>query len=193
VSALVESLAHTSARSQTSVISDDEKALIRGARAGSADAAEELVRRHWPDAYRAAYLVTGDAGEAEDVTQDAMIAALRAMNRFRIERPFRPWLHRIVVNRAIDAVRARQRRAAPASPVVDAAERPRLAGEEADAALKLAIRSLPLDQRAVVVLRFVLGYGPEEIGALLGIPRGTVGSRMRRGLDALRTELGAGK
>ena len=170
------------------VPTNHEEALIRDARTGSAQAAEELVRLYWPDAYRAAYLVLGDRAEAEDVAQESMIAALRALGRFRRGRPFRPWLHRIVMNRAIDASRAKQRRATPASPEMAAlATGSRV--DSADPDMVAAIASLPPDQRVVVVLRFNLGYGPEEIGALLGIPRGTVGSRLRRALDALRQQL----
>ena len=66
---------------------------------------------HWPRAYRAAYLVTHDAAAAEDIAQESFLAAIRALDRFDRRRPFGPWLHRIVVNRAIDWTRARQLRA----------------------------------------------------------------------------------
>ena len=57
---------------------------------------------HWPRAHRAAYLVVHDAAAAEDIAQDAFLAAVDALDRFDRRRPFGPWLHRIVVNRAID-------------------------------------------------------------------------------------------
>src|SRR5205814_2329207 len=94
-------------RSYASVQDDDERAWIRGAQAGSLDAMERLYRAHWPRAYRAAYLVVHDAAGAEDIAQEAFLAALRALDRFDRRRPFGPWLHRIVVNRAIDWARAR--------------------------------------------------------------------------------------
>src|SRR5690348_17946198 len=89
----------------------DERALVRAAQAGSADAVERLYRAHWPRAYRAAYLVVHDAAGAEDIAQEAFLAAVRALDRFDRRRPFGPWLHGIVVNRAIDWARARTLRA----------------------------------------------------------------------------------
>src|SRR5207244_13580986 len=77
---------------------------------GSASAIEALFRLHWPRAYRAAYLVVHESAAAEDIAQEAFLAAIRRLDRFDKERPFGPWLHRIVVNRAIDFVRARQLR-----------------------------------------------------------------------------------
>src|SRR3954467_1516904 len=89
----------------------DERALVRAAQSGSADAMEALYRAHWPRAYRAAYLVVHDAAGAEDIAQEAFLAAVRSLDRFDRRRPFAPWLHRIVVNRAIDWARARSLRA----------------------------------------------------------------------------------
>ena len=85
----------------------DERAWIRGAQSGSVPDLEALFRHHWPRAYRAAYLVVHDSGAAEDIAQEAFLAALRSLERFDHRRPFGPWLHRIVVNRAIDWSRSR--------------------------------------------------------------------------------------
>src|SRR5207237_7350256 len=87
-----------------------ERAWVRGARAGSLADLETLFRHHWPLAYRAAYLVVHDAAAAEDIAQEAFLAAVRALDRFDRRRPFGPWLHRIVVNRAIDWSRRRELR-----------------------------------------------------------------------------------
>jgi RNA polymerase sigma-70 factor, ECF subfamily len=161
-----------------------DAALVRAAQRGSSEAAEELFRRHWPSAHRAAWLVVHDAAAAEDIAQEAFLAALRALNRFDRRRPLGPWLHRIVVNRAIDFARSRAlRREAAADaagePVAEPA--PAWLGDE----LLEALAALGPEQRAVVVLRHLLGYAPGEIATMLGIPRGTVNSRLRRGLDAL--------
>src|SRR5919199_264121 len=85
----------------------EERAWVRRAQAGSPSAIEALYRLHWPRAYRAAYLVVHDAAGAEDIAQEAFLAAVRSLDRFDRRRPFAPWLHRIVVNRAIDWARAR--------------------------------------------------------------------------------------
>jgi RNA polymerase sigma-70 factor (ECF subfamily) len=159
---------------------------VRGAQAGSVSDLEALFRAHWPRAFRAAYLVTHDAAAAEDIAQEGFLAAVRNLHRFDRRRPFGPWLHRIVVNRAIDWVRARTLRAeielhdAPGTDAPEPGDAPRLAG---------AIAALPPEQRAVIVLRHLLEYTPGEIADLLELPRGTVNSRLRRGLDALKGEL----
>src|SRR5919202_5056602 len=89
----------------------DERAWIRGAQNGSVADLEALFRAHWPRAYRASYVVCGDAAAAEDIAQEAFLAAVRRLDSFDRRRPFAPWLHRIVVNRAIDFTRARKLRA----------------------------------------------------------------------------------
>jgi RNA polymerase sigma-70 factor (ECF subfamily) len=161
----------------------DERALVRGAQRGSASDLEALFRMHWARAHRAAYLVVGDAAGAEDIAQEAFVAAVRALDRFDRRRPFGPWLHRIVVNRAIDYARARALRAETELPESIAA--PPTTGA-ANGTLLAAIGALPPEQRAVVVLRHLLEYTPGEIAELLELPRGTVNSRLRRGLDALQ-------
>ena len=144
---------------------------------------ERLYRLHWPRAYRAAYLVVHDAGAAEDIAQEAFLAAVRALDRFDRRRPFGPWLHRIVVNRAIDWARARALRAE-----VEADESLAAPPENGVPDLVARLAPLPPDQRAVIVLRHLLEYTPGEIAELLDLPRGTVNSRLRRGLDALRDD-----
>ncbi len=163
----------------------DERAWVRGAQRGSASDLEALFRAHWPRANRAAYLVVHDAALAEDIAQEAFLAAVRNLDRFDRRRPFGPWLHRIVVNRAIDAARARALRSeAELDERLSVADPP-----AADARVMPALAGLQPDQRAVVVLRYLLGYTPGEIAQLLELPRGTVNSRLRRGLDAMRERL----
>src|SRR5687767_13410268 len=167
----------------------DERASVRAAQRGSASGIEALFRLHWPKAYRAAYLVVHDAAAAEDIAQEAFLAALRNLDRFDRSRPFGPWLHRIVVNRAIDWARARAlRREVGAEDAVAAAPVP----EGGDVAARpsedvlAALASLAPDHRAVIVLRYLLEYSPGEISRILELPRGTVNSRLRRGLDSLQ-------
>ena len=159
---------------------------MRGAQAGSASVLEALFRAYWPRSFRAAYLVVHDAAAAEDIAQEAVLAAVRALDRFDRRRPFGPWLHRIVVNRAIDWARARSLRAeAELGELYPSAE----AELAIDDSLLNGLRRLSPEHRAVIVLRHLLEYTPGEIADLLDLPRGTVNSRLRRGLDTLREEL----
>ena len=162
----------------------NERGLVRAAQAGSADALERLYRLHWPRAYRAAYLVVHDAAGAEDIAQEAFLAAVRALDRFDRRRPFGPWLHRIVVNRAIDWARARSLRGE-----VGVDEALAAVEDDRDGLPLRALAALPPEQRAVIVLRHLLEYTPGEIARLLDLPRGTVNSRLRRGLDTLSREV----
>jgi RNA polymerase sigma-70 factor, ECF subfamily len=161
----------------------DERARIRGAQSGSASDLEALFRRHWPAAYRAAYLVVHDAAAAEDIAQEAFLAAVRALDRFDRRRPFGPWLHRIVVNRAIDWARARALRREVVGDAVAEAAAPEQRSD--DGTIVGLLSTLSPEHRAVIVLRYLLEYTPGEIAELLDLPRGTVNSRLRRGLDAL--------
>jgi RNA polymerase sigma-70 factor, ECF subfamily len=163
-----------------------ERAHVRAAQRGDASGIEALFRLHWPRARRAAYLVVHDAAAAEDIAQEAFLAAIRNLDRFDRRRPFGPWLHRIVVNRAIDWTRARQLRGETelADGVVAADAEGSL-----DGTLLGALAALPPEHRAVIVLRHLLEYTPGEIAELLELPRGTVNSRLRRALDALGEEL----
>jgi RNA polymerase sigma-70 factor (ECF subfamily) len=165
-----------------------ERAAVRGALRGDPAALDVLVRAHWPAAYRAAWLIVRDRHAAEDVAQEGFVAAIGALERFDRSRPFGPWLRTIVARRAIDAARSRAvRREDPdgeagalervASPAVE----PVLPTDE----LLAAVAALPDDQRQVVVLRHLLDLTPGEIAEATGVPRGTVNSRLRRGLDTL--------
>jgi RNA polymerase sigma-70 factor, ECF subfamily len=164
----------------------DERARVRRAQRGSASDLEALFRMHWPRALRAAYLVTHDAHAAEDIAQESFLAAIRALDSFDRRRPFGSWLHRIVVNRAIDWSRARRLRAEVELSEVLPATEPK--AELADETLAALARLAP-EQRAVIVLRYLLEFTPGEIADTLDLPRGTVNSRLRRGLDTLEEQL----
>jgi RNA polymerase sigma-70 factor (ECF subfamily) len=161
---------------------------VRAARRGDAGALDELFHRHWPAAYRAAYLVVGDRAAAEDIAQEAFLKAVASLDRFDRRRPLGPWLHRIAVNRAIDWARARALRPEAPGSEERTASPPAPTGLSEE--LVAALGSLTAEHRAVVVLRYLLEYTPGEIAAILDLPRGTVNSRLRRGLDALQDELG---
>lgn len=142
-----------------------DRRLLRAVRKGSPEAVEALIERHWDQAHRIAYGILGDDHAAEDVTQEAMLSVLGNIGRFDPFQPFDPWLHRIVSNRALDWARARARRAEVLSD--DPARSVGL-----DPALEAALAALSPEHRAVIVLRFVAGYGPKETGRAFGIPTG---------------------
>jgi RNA polymerase sigma-70 factor (ECF subfamily) len=176
-----------------------ERRLVAAARRGEQAAQEQLFQRHWRRMYRAAYLIVQDAGVAEDVAQEAFLAAIRALDRFDLRRPLGPWLHRIAVNRAIDLVRARELRSEVGGEALERVgpDEQRAIPDRVSAGhgapltdqLAAAVGALPLEQRAVVVMRYLLDYTPGEIARALELPRGTVNSRLRRGLDRLAAAL----
>jgi RNA polymerase sigma-70 factor, ECF subfamily len=174
----------------------DDASLVRHARRGSADAVEALVRRHWDSAHRAAFLIVHDAAAAEDIAQEAMLAAVRSIDAFDRRRPFRPWLHRIVVNRSLDWLRARSRRpevsvelAVPRGAASAGApdERPAAISDE----LMCALGALEPEERALIVMRHLLGYRSPELARALGMPAATVRTRLARALARVRAQLEA--
>ncbi|HEY6550664.1 MAG TPA: RNA polymerase sigma factor, partial [Solirubrobacterales bacterium] len=128
-------------------------------------------------------LVVHDAAASEDIAQEAFLAAVRGLDGFDRRRPFGPWLHRIVINRALDWGRRESLRRAvgDSEAATDTAPPAESIGED----LIDALAQLPVEQRAVVVLRYLLDYTPGEVARMLGLPRGTVNSRLRRALDKL--------
>lgn len=164
----------------------DPRALLLAAKAGSANAREEIVRRYWQGAHRQAYFTVGDPAAAEDIAQESLLAALRALDGFDPERAFAPWLHTIVLRRSIDWLRAQARRKeVELGEVSEPIARP--AG--VDARLLDALCELGDEDRAIVVMRHLLGYTPSEIAEMLAIGASTVRSRLQRALGKLRSEL----
>ncbi len=170
--------------------------LVGRVRAGDTDAYAVLVRRHAPVAMRTAVLL-GAGSDAEDVVQEALVKAYRSLGSFRTDRPFRPWLLRIVANEARNAHRSSVRRATreqrearalppelldPARDVVD---------QEARGQLLAAVERLPEKLGRVVVCRYLLELDEASTAVVLGLPRGTVKSRLSRALGRLREDLGS--
>jgi RNA polymerase sigma-70 factor (ECF subfamily) len=172
----------------------EERELVLRAQRGDARAYEEIVRTHQQIAFRVAYLVTGNAADAEDAAQEGFIKAWRAFGRFRPDAPVRPWLLQIVTNEARNRLRSAGRRTqlalraeraegsggavpSPEDTVLDAAERRRLLE---------ALDGLPEDARLVLSCRYLLGLTEEETAAALDVRRGTVKSRTARALDRLK-------
>jgi RNA polymerase sigma factor (sigma-70 family) len=157
---------------------------------------EELVRRHQAVAIRTAHLFAPD-GDAEDAVQEAFVKAHGALGRFRAGAPFRPWLLRIVANEARNRRRSAGRRnglalrSAEDRRPDDAAPSPESAvlAREQRAWLLGAINALRDEDREVISARFFLDLSEAEMAEILGIPRGTVKSRLSRATGRLRDRL----
>jgi RNA polymerase sigma factor (sigma-70 family) len=172
----------------------DEKRLVEQAKNGDVSAYTDLVRANQGIALRVAYLVLGDALEAEDATQVAFMKAYGALGRFRAGAEFRPWLLRIVRNEALNRRRSAGRRAGLAlkvasDPVLgDAAPSPETVVVSRDDRRQLleAVELLPAGLRDVIEYRYFLGLSELETARALGIANGTVKSRSARALERLR-------
>jgi RNA polymerase sigma-70 factor, ECF subfamily len=175
-----------------------ENELVERAKGGDTDAYAALVRGHEEIAFRTAVLITGDAAEAEEAAQDGFVKAYRALGRFRSGEPLRPWLLTIVANEARNRRRAGGRRAALAvrvageeRPSREAAPSPEAAllASEQRATLLAALGRLREEDRLVISCRYLLDLSEAETAVALGVPRGTVKSRLSRGLERLRVEV----
>ena len=164
------------------------------AQRGDVDAYEELVQTHQHIAFRTAYVLAGNAADAEEAAQDGFVKAYRALGRFRRGAPFRPWLLQIVANEARNRRRSAGRReklalrSAAESRPGDAAPSPEavLLGAERRHALLRAVNELRDEERLVIALRFFLELSEAETAAALAVPVGTVKSRLSRALERLR-------
>ena len=170
-----------------------EADLVEAARVGDAAAFDELVGRYMRRAFSVAYRLLGQRQDAEDVVQDAFLAALTGLDSFERGRPFGPWLLRIVVNRAINLRKSRAlRRAEPipeeiasrqASPL-EAAERSQRRDE-----LRRALAELAEPQRWIVELFELDGFTSPEIAEMLEMTEGTVRWHLHQARRALRAAL----
>ena len=171
----------------------DDKALLQRHVEGDPDAFGELVRRHRTRLWAVALRTTADPEEAADSLQDALLSAFRRAESFRGDSAVTTWLHRIVVNACLDRARRRKVRASsvlnegdePAPPArhLPVAESVEELAERVDRrqAVLAALRTLPVDQRAALVLVDMEGYSVDEAAQILGCASGTVKSRCSRG------------
>ena len=180
---------------------EPDGSLVRRFLEGDPTAFDELVRRHQTRVYNLCLRILGSPDDARDATQDAFLAALRNLNRFRGDAAFTTWLHRVAVNACYDELRKQRRR--PMLHVVPEGEedRPRESGpaaeDHADAIAgsmdaAAALMQVAEEFRFALVLADVQDLPYEEIGRILDIPIGTVKSRVHRGRLALARVMGGG-
>jgi RNA polymerase sigma factor (sigma-70 family) len=177
----------------------EEGELVARARAGDTDAYRCLMLREQDIAFRAAYLITGNAADAEDAAQEGFVKAFYALDRFRVGSLFRPWLLRIVTNEALNRRRAADRQASilqragqaePGHVHEPSPETVTLATETRTQVLS-ALATLSDDDRIVLAYRYLLDIPVAEIATILDCPQRTVRSRIARALKRLRTQLTA--
>jgi RNA polymerase sigma-70 factor (ECF subfamily) len=168
--------------------------LITRFRSGDPQAFADLVARHERRVYNLAYRMLGRAEDARDATQDAFVSCYRNLARFRGDAAFGTWLHRIAVNACYDVLRKR-----PPDPVelteATAVADPGDVAERAVAALDVqrALLAVPPEFRAALIMHDIQGLPYEDIAVALGVPTGTVKSRLHRGRVALGQALGVSR
>lgn len=171
-----------------------EQELVRRCREGAPRFYEPLVRAYEPRALSAATAILGDGDAARDAVQDAFVRAYRALDDFDTSRPFGPWFFGILRNRCRDLLRSRRaRRERRRRAAEEVAPGPTRADARVDAArrdlrttVRRALERVRPDEREILVLRDMEGFAYGEIAEILGIPQGTVASRLYRAREALR-------
>jgi RNA polymerase sigma-70 factor (ECF subfamily) len=185
----------------TAVLDRPELAEVEGSRATDPDVPwvpptwDDVVRQHADRVYRLAFRLTGDAHDAEDLTQETFIRVFRSLAGYK-PGTFEGWLHRITTNLFLDMVRRRARLRMEGLPedtdrLPGGGPNPEQVWSDAhlDPELQAALDALAPEFRAAVVLCDVEGLSYEEIAATLGVKLGTVRSRIHRGRQALRSAL----
>lgn len=168
-------------------------ALVARARAGDPGAFDTLVRTYMEQAYRVAYRVVGHREDAEDLVQEAFLAAYQYLDSFEVGRPFGPWLMRIVLNRGANLRRSRARRSTePETEGVSDAPSALEETERSDLGRVLheALGTLSERQRMIVTMFDVDGLTSAEIGEMLELAPGTVRWHLHEARRHLRGVLG---
>jgi RNA polymerase sigma-70 factor (ECF subfamily) len=163
---------------------DDDDVLARRATAGDAGALDTLLRRHTTLVHAVCRRILGNPDDALDATQEALIAIARKIGSFDGRSKFSTWAYRVATNAALDESRRRARRPLPTETLPENA----LPHDGVD--VDAALAQLTPEYRAAVALRDLVGMDYAEIAEVLGIPAGTVRSRISRGRAALADLLG---
>ncbi len=169
-----------------------DRELVQAAQSGDRAALEALLRRHHDRIRAVAYRITGNPTDAADATQEALLAVVRGLPRFDGRSSFTTWLYRVTTNACLDELRRRRRRPVP----TDDSSIPEPATHSGESVIDTrlitdaAVAALPEDYRLPVVLRDLADLDYAEIAEVLGVPLGTVKSRIARGRAQLAAALG---
>jgi RNA polymerase sigma-70 factor, ECF subfamily len=171
-------------------IEPDDAALVRQFQDGVDQAFMTLMGRHERRIYNLAYRMLGEAEDARDATQEAFLSCFRNLSSFRGESAFSTWLHRIAVNTCFDSLRRRRVTASLDATPIEPAPHPDHA-DQADTAVDVqrALLTVPPDFRAVLIMHEVQDMPVEDVAEVLGVPVGTVKSRLHRARVALARAL----
>jgi RNA polymerase sigma-70 factor (ECF subfamily) len=178
---------------------DDDRILVEAVRGGDRRALDILLRRHHDRILNLCRRLAGNEADAQDAAQEALIAVVRGLDRFDGRAAFSTWVYRVTTNACLDELRRRRRRPTIGLPIDDDGEPRQLDTGRRDTdveglgdrmAVEAALATLPIEFRAPVVLRDLCDLDYAEIAATLGIPPGTVRSRIARGRSHLARALG---
>jgi RNA polymerase sigma-70 factor (ECF subfamily) len=176
--------------------SPTDRELVAAAQTGDTRALDTLLRRHHDRVHLLCRRMTGNDADAQDAAQEALIAVVRGLPRFDGRAAFTTWMYRVATNACLDELRRRKRRPEPVSTDIEARPRSSDATPDLDQtladrfALDAALDTLSEQFRSVIVLRDVLGLDYAAIAEVLGLPAGTVRSRIARGRAELARRLG---
>lgn len=175
---------------------EDDPSLVEAAQRGDQAALNSLLRTHYDRVYAICRRLAGNDADAADATQEALLAIVKGLPRFDGRAKFSTWAYRVATNACLDELRRRGRRPTPGLPEHETEahgshqHRPGVADSVTDRlVLDDALRALPDEFRAPIVLRDQLGMDYAEISTTLGIPPGTVRSRIARGRARLADQL----
>ena len=167
----------------------DDRELVSAAQAGDRAAMDALLRRHYDRIFALCRRITGSDADGADAAQESLLAIVRGLPRFDGRAQFSTWAYRVATNACLDELRRQRRRPVPglgdadqaarADPIEDVPLLEDRVGDRMD--IDAALATLPPDFRAAVVLRDVCQLDYAEIAEVLGIPAGTVRSRISRG------------
>ncbi len=171
-----------------------DKNLITAAQSGDSEAFTQLVQRYSADAYRTAFMVLHDREDVEDVVQEAFLTCYRKINTFRMESSFKTWLYRIVVNLCYDRIRKRSRERAAFQRVSFNMKTGYKDMSDIDKRIDLkdVISTLNPDYRITLTLYYRMDFSVQRVAEVLGIPVGTVKSRLNSARNLLKERLERG-